>query len=335
MGILKLVMLGSGGVGKSAITMQYVNSTFVNDYDPTIGALALCVESSLRQRRSRSRSLLLLAISLAHYPCIGRLYVCGATSITENSYRKQVTVDETVEMLDVLDTAGQEEYAVCISRAALAPRHTLSTSTHQTLETRTGDARFTDPLGHGIPVRVQHHVARELLGGARVPRPHPAGEGRGVVSIRARGQQVRPRQGPRGLARGGREARARVRGTVHRGVGQGAHQHRRGLRRVHSSRAQGHRGRPLLRGHRERLRASAPQQEDMFHFVTNSYSHSYSYSSSHDPTSSLKTRRNQASTHNPSPVALIHQALKPLNSSSLSLSLSLSLSFSNSRAVEH
>jgi len=54
MGILKLVMLGSGGVGKSAITMQYVNSTFVNDYDPTIGALALCVESSLRQRRSLS-----------------------------------------------------------------------------------------------------------------------------------------------------------------------------------------------------------------------------------------------------------------------------------------
>lgn len=65
MGILKLVMLGSGGVGKSAITMQYVNSTFVNDYDPTI----------------------------------------------ENSYRKQVTVDDEAAMLDVLDTAGQEEYA--------------------------------------------------------------------------------------------------------------------------------------------------------------------------------------------------------------------------------
>lgn len=65
MGIIKLVMLGSGGVGKSAITMQYVNSTFVNDYDPTI----------------------------------------------ENSYRKQTSVDDEVAMLDVLDTAGQEEYA--------------------------------------------------------------------------------------------------------------------------------------------------------------------------------------------------------------------------------
>lgn len=65
MGIMKLVMLGSGGVGKSAITMQFIQGTFVNDYDPTI----------------------------------------------ENSYRKQCAVDDEVAMLDVLDTAGQEEYA--------------------------------------------------------------------------------------------------------------------------------------------------------------------------------------------------------------------------------
>ena len=29
-------MLGSGGVGKSSITVRFVNDTFVSDYDPTI-----------------------------------------------------------------------------------------------------------------------------------------------------------------------------------------------------------------------------------------------------------------------------------------------------------
>eukprot|EP01115_Flamella_aegyptia_P007507 TRINITY_DN3116_c0_g2_i1.p1 TRINITY_DN3116_c0_g2~~TRINITY_DN3116_c0_g2_i1.p1 ORF type:complete len:196 (-),score=26.62 TRINITY_DN3116_c0_g2_i1:82-669(-) len=62
---IKIVMLGGGGVGKSAITMQFIQNTFISDYDPTI----------------------------------------------ENSYRKQITVDEEAVVLDVLDTAGQEDYA--------------------------------------------------------------------------------------------------------------------------------------------------------------------------------------------------------------------------------
>ena len=32
----KLVMLGGGGVGKSAITIQYISSHFIDEYDPTI-----------------------------------------------------------------------------------------------------------------------------------------------------------------------------------------------------------------------------------------------------------------------------------------------------------
>lgn len=35
-GPLKLVVLGSGGVGKSAITIQFVQQYFICDYDPTI-----------------------------------------------------------------------------------------------------------------------------------------------------------------------------------------------------------------------------------------------------------------------------------------------------------
>lgn len=62
----KIVVLGEGGVGKSALTIQFTQNYFVKEYDPTI----------------------------------------------ENSYRKQVTISDEVHMLDILDTAGQEEYSV-------------------------------------------------------------------------------------------------------------------------------------------------------------------------------------------------------------------------------
>lgn len=61
----KLVVVGGGGVGKSAITIQFIQSYFVTDYDPTI----------------------------------------------EDSYTKQCVIDEQVARLDILDTAGQEEFS--------------------------------------------------------------------------------------------------------------------------------------------------------------------------------------------------------------------------------
>ncbi|KAF7375184.1 Ras-like protein [Mycena sanguinolenta] len=60
----KLVVVGGGGVGKSALTIQFIQEHFVDEYDPTI----------------------------------------------EDSYRKQCVIDDEVALLDVLDTAGQEEY---------------------------------------------------------------------------------------------------------------------------------------------------------------------------------------------------------------------------------
>jgi len=61
---IKLVLVGVGGVGKSASTITYVSNIWVSEYDPTI----------------------------------------------EDSHRKQVSIDDQVSMLDILDTAGQEEY---------------------------------------------------------------------------------------------------------------------------------------------------------------------------------------------------------------------------------
>jgi len=61
----KIVVLGGGGVGKSALTIRLVTDNFLEEYDPTI----------------------------------------------EDSYRKQVIIDNQTALLDILDTAGQEEFS--------------------------------------------------------------------------------------------------------------------------------------------------------------------------------------------------------------------------------
>ena len=60
----RIVVLGGGGVGKSALTIRFVTKNYVKDYDPTI----------------------------------------------EDSYQKQVKIDDQMMMLNILDTAGQEEF---------------------------------------------------------------------------------------------------------------------------------------------------------------------------------------------------------------------------------
>eukprot|EP01100_Stratorugosa_tubuloviscum_P007647 TRINITY_DN315_c1_g1_i1.p1 TRINITY_DN315_c1_g1~~TRINITY_DN315_c1_g1_i1.p1 ORF type:complete len:203 (-),score=61.96 TRINITY_DN315_c1_g1_i1:139-747(-) len=64
--LYSIVLLGCGGVGKSALTIQLVNNKFLNEYDPTI----------------------------------------------EDSYRIQQCVDNEPCILDIMDTAGQEELGV-------------------------------------------------------------------------------------------------------------------------------------------------------------------------------------------------------------------------------
>lgn len=61
----KVVVLGSGGVGKSALTVQFVSGCFMEKYDPTI----------------------------------------------EDFYRKEIEVDRSPCVLEILDTAGTEQFA--------------------------------------------------------------------------------------------------------------------------------------------------------------------------------------------------------------------------------
>ena len=62
---LKVVVLGSGGVGKSALTVQFVSGKFIEKYDPTV----------------------------------------------EDFYRKEIEVDDCPSVLEILDTAGTEQFA--------------------------------------------------------------------------------------------------------------------------------------------------------------------------------------------------------------------------------
>lgn len=79
-------MCASTGVGKSALTIQFIQSHFVDEYDPTIEG----------------------APTFLRFSC-GRLEFNDFCSETD-SYRKQCVIDDEVALLDVLDTAGQEEY---------------------------------------------------------------------------------------------------------------------------------------------------------------------------------------------------------------------------------
>lgn len=36
--VIKIHVLGEGGVGKSAVTMSLIRSRFIEEYDPTIGS---------------------------------------------------------------------------------------------------------------------------------------------------------------------------------------------------------------------------------------------------------------------------------------------------------
>ncbi|KAF9821842.1 hypothetical protein IEO21_00272 [Rhodonia placenta] len=61
----RVAVLGDGGVGKTALAVQFTLNCFVETYDPTI----------------------------------------------EDAYRKQLVVDKRMCFVEVIDTAGQEEYA--------------------------------------------------------------------------------------------------------------------------------------------------------------------------------------------------------------------------------
>lgn len=104
----KLVVVGGGGVGKSCLTIQLIQSHFVDEYDPTIEGILYPNPRlfSIMQPPTHTS---------APNPSISssNLLLTRLTHLTNptDSYRKQCMIDDEVALLDVLDTAGQEEYS--------------------------------------------------------------------------------------------------------------------------------------------------------------------------------------------------------------------------------
>lgn len=51
----KIVVLGSGGVGKSALTVQFVQGLFVEKYDPTVRHSFFCSSNLISSSWSLDR----------------------------------------------------------------------------------------------------------------------------------------------------------------------------------------------------------------------------------------------------------------------------------------
>lgn len=85
-------------MGKSCLTIQLIQSHFVDEYDPTIeGTIHLNTSSDTSHPTFHPSHHGALSLTLS--------------SPTTDSYRKQCVIDDEVALLDVLDTAGQEEYS--------------------------------------------------------------------------------------------------------------------------------------------------------------------------------------------------------------------------------
>ena len=75
----KVVMLGSGGVGKSALTVKFVTGQFAERYDPTVEGKKYFEEEDF------------------HF--------------FSDFYRKEIEVNREPATLEILDTAGTEQFA--------------------------------------------------------------------------------------------------------------------------------------------------------------------------------------------------------------------------------
>lgn len=85
------------------MTIQLIQSHFVDEYDPTIEGRSLLPCYHVGGGVTRCRR----AVRIASIP----LHTAHKPNPIADSYRKQCVIDDEVALLDVLDTAGQEEYS--------------------------------------------------------------------------------------------------------------------------------------------------------------------------------------------------------------------------------
>src|ERR1700733_3151282 len=94
----KIVVLGSGGVGKSALTIQFVQGVFVEKYDPTI-------EDSYRK---------VIEIAVPSLETLPLAPLTSNSKLRKNKHWKDNPNEEQSGLqsiaLEILDTAGTEQF---------------------------------------------------------------------------------------------------------------------------------------------------------------------------------------------------------------------------------
>ncbi|RMC19899.1 hypothetical protein DUI87_03465 [Hirundo rustica rustica] len=134
----KVVVLGSGGVGKSALTVQFVTGTFIEKYDPTI----------------------------------------------EDFYRKEIEVDSSPSVLEILDTAGTEQFASMRDLTSRMVRDSSSSTAWSTSSpSRLGSdvstavktpVTYTTGLAIQVPSEISQCPASPMQPGDRDVPPEPS-----------------------------------------------------------------------------------------------------------------------------------------------------------------
>eukprot|EP01156_Anaeramoeba_ignava_P021128 Anaeramoba_ignava/c18238_g2_i2.p1 GENE.c18238_g2_i2~~c18238_g2_i2.p1 ORF type:complete len:197 (+),score=54.09 c18238_g2_i2:76-666(+) len=124
----RIVILGAGSVGKSCLTLRYLQNKFITDYDPTI----------------------------------------------EENYRKMVIVDGKPMLLEILDTAGQDEYrsirdkyfrsgdGFLIVYSITSPQSfTEASSFHESLIRIKGEKTPTITIGNKSDLETQRQISQK------------------------------------------------------------------------------------------------------------------------------------------------------------------------------
>uniref|UniRef100_A0A4W6BW00 Uncharacterized protein n=1 Tax=Lates calcarifer TaxID=8187 RepID=A0A4W6BW00_LATCA len=188
----KVIMVGSGGVGKSALTLQFMYDEFVEDYEPT----------------------------------------------KADSYRKKVVLDGEDVQIDILDTAGQEDYAAIRDnyfRSGEGFLLVFSITEHESF-TATSEFRSVNArLAHAVIKMVKKTLTQMffLCQGA-----DPEGEGGGGDPSAPGGEQVGPGGAAAGVCRRGHGEGERVGGSVRGDISQDESQRRQGVLRPHAGGSQ-------------------------------------------------------------------------------------------------
>nr|CAD7588307.1 unnamed protein product [Timema genevievae] len=107
----KLVVVGGGGVGKSAITIQFIQivprSVLAKHQDTSNELTVSGHHGILMNIRARTVS---LVVSKWDKRMLS-YFVTDYDPTIEDSYTKQCVIDDVPAKLDILDTAGQEEFS--------------------------------------------------------------------------------------------------------------------------------------------------------------------------------------------------------------------------------